>query len=501
MLELALTVAAQDSARNDRVRTTLYRHLSSQYDVTAALLGSDDDPTTLSWLQWTDVPFGCLAAVPDADPAPASPAVGPEPDGPEAGDDAPLPAVADPAETLTVAGVHGDGLSPLLGRRIPIEEFPPPELTDRLDTAAGEVLYVLAVRSGTMRWGILAAPGPIDVWAVHDREVFNHLAAQLCIALRQRSQRQELTAAYHRTRQLAENLRISEERYALAVQAANDGLWDWDLDRDTVFYSDRWDRMLGCQDQPHEPSPKRWLDRVHPDDLDALEQAVADCRHGRTSILEYEHRLRTADGTHRWMLCRALVVHGEGGRPARLVGSLTDIDDRRRLEERLRHGALYDELTGLANRKLFLERLAAVLAEHRAGATGRFAVLFGDLDGFKQVNDTLGHSVGDLLLATVATRLTESVRAKDLAARMGGDEFAVLVTDVGEADPHDLGEVADRIRAAVSRPYLLEGHEVRIGMSIGIAVSDQGHLDASDMLRAADGEMYREKSRSRQPVR
>jgi len=166
----------------------------------------------------------------------------------------------------------------------------------------------------------------------------------------------------------------------------------------------------------------------------------------------------------------------------------------REQEEQLRHAALYDELTDLPNRALFLDRLRQAVLHTRRGAP-RFAVLMLDLDGFKVVNDSLGHLVGDQLLIEVAARIRTCLRDVDTAARFGGDEFAILLEEAGDAEGAIL--IAERLQASVSRPYTLDGEEVAISVSIGVAVGVPEYEDAIDILRDADAAMYWAKSREK----
>jgi diguanylate cyclase (GGDEF)-like protein len=194
------------------------------------------------------------------------------------------------------------------------------------------------------------------------------------------------------------------------------------------------------------------------------------------------------------MLCRALAVPGDDG-TNRLVGSLTDITERKQLEDRLRHGALYDGLTDLPNRVLFVDRLTAAAKHFKRYPDKAFAVLFLDLDGFKDVNDSLGHGAGDLLLARVAERLRGQLRATDTAARIGGDEFAVLLTDLDDLDM--VPTIVERIHSALAVPHDIEGHRVVVTASIGIATSGGGHLAPEELLRHSDLAMYRAKTARR----
>jgi diguanylate cyclase (GGDEF)-like protein/PAS domain S-box-containing protein len=247
----------------------------------------------------------------------------------------------------------------------------------------------------------------------------------------------------------AAHLKAAEQRYALAVRAANDGIWDWDLASGYVYYAPRWKEMLGLADSKVEPLPSEWLGRVHPDDRPSVEYELGEHLQGYTPAFGAEFRMRHADGSNRWVLARALMVRGEDGRPARLAGSLSDITSRRMAEEKLVRQALSDELTGLPNRVLFLDRLQKAIARSQRHPEYAFAVLFLDLDRFKIVNDSLGHLVGDEMLQAVARRLESCLRPGDTVARMGGDEFTLLIEDI--AGVVTATTVAERIHARWAR--------------------------------------------------
>ena len=203
----------------------------------------------------------------------------------------------------------------------------------------------------------------------------------------------------------------SEQRHALAMQGANDGLWDWDVRRDRLYFSPRWKQMLGYSEPELGDAPGEWLGRVHPDDRAALTQALEAHLSGASQHFEHEHRVQHRDGSYRWVLARGMAVRDAHGRATRVVGSQTDVTDRKQAEQRLQHDALHDALTGLPNRVLFLDRLdQAIRRAQRAHPTAAAAVLFLDLDRFKLVNDSLGHAVGDQLLIAVARRLESAVR-------------------------------------------------------------------------------------------
>jgi diguanylate cyclase (GGDEF)-like protein/PAS domain S-box-containing protein len=284
-------------------------------------------------------------------------------------------------------------------------------------------------------------------------------------------------------------LRRSEERYALAVRAANDGIWDWDLEVARVHYSERWAEMLGLA-EPLGDGPEDWLDRVHPEDRAGLEAAIDAHLAGETPHLDHEHRLEQADGEWMWALVRGLAVHGPDGRATRMAGSLSDITGRRHALAHLEHQANHDPLTGLANRAYFFSVLERSLERTRRGDQPSCAVVFLDLDGFKLVNDRYGHVFGDAVLATVGHRLQHSVRPGDVVGRLGGDELAVLLTSVADAEEAEM--VASRLSEALAVPYSVLGETVAIGASAGTAIAGPDDT-AEELLREADAAMYRAK--------
>ena len=292
-------------------------------------------------------------------------------------------------------------------------------------------------------------------------------------------------------KQVEESLRESEERYALAMRGANDGLWDWNVRTGEIYYSARWKEMLECDEQIA-GLPEEWFKRVHPDDLESLKSAIAAHRDGMTPHFEIEHRMLHRDGRYRWMLSRGTAVRDVVGKTTRMAGSQTDITARKEAEDQLLRDALQDGLTGLPNRLLFTDRLERSLTRIDRDQFHQFAVLFLDIDRFKGINDSLGHGVGDQLLMSFAGRLTSCLRPSDTVARLGGDEFTVLLEDPHE--PDDAVTVATRILEALKTPFNLSSQEVFVTASIGIALSSTGYSRPQDVLRDADTAMYRAKA-------
>ena len=287
-------------------------------------------------------------------------------------------------------------------------------------------------------------------------------------------------------------LRESEERYALAARGANDGLWDWNLKTDRVYYSPRWRAMLGRSDPEIGDRSEYWFSLVHPEDVDRLRADIDAHVTGLAPHFENEHRILHAGGSYRWVLCRGVVERDDRGIATRIAGSQTDISDRKRAEERLIHDAFHDALTGLPNRALFTNLLERSLARLKRRKDYRFAVLFLDMDRFKVINDSLGHMLGDQLLIEVARRLSACLRPGDTVARLGGDEFTVLLDDIVDED--DATAIADRIQSELMAAFSLGGHDVFTSVSIGITLSNDGYRRPEEVLRDADTAMYRAKS-------
>jgi len=301
----------------------------------------------------------------------------------------------------------------------------------------------------------------------------------------------ERTQAEHEIRQRG-------ERLALAAEAANDGLWQWNLQTREFYVSSRWRAMIGLPAHAAIGGPEEWLDRVHPQDIASLNSALDAHLAGSTQVFQHEHRIRHADGTYRRFLCRGLAVRGAGKKPDRIAGSLTDTTEQAIAQEKLRSVGFQDSLTGTFNRSVFVESLGRRLDEcRRRGPTAAsgFAVLYLDLDRFKIVNDSLGHMVGDELLIAASRRLEACLRGGDALARLGGDEFAILLN--GLQDDAQANAIAGRIQDALSTPFSISGREVFTTASIGIAFGPAHYTNPEEIMRDADTAMYHAKSRGK----
>jgi diguanylate cyclase (GGDEF)-like protein/PAS domain S-box-containing protein len=290
--------------------------------------------------------------------------------------------------------------------------------------------------------------------------------------------------------QLLRELSQSEERYALAARGAGVGLWDWDLDGGSVYYSPRFIELCGVEPARLETTLDAWLRKIHPDDLPAFRIRLLEHIAGHTPAFECEHRMRASDGSFRWMRARGLAVRDSEGRATRMAGSQTDVTEQKRTEDQLTHGALHDKLTGLPNRALLCDRIGRCIARARR-RTHRFAVLALDLDRMKLVNESFGHAAGDELLMDIARKLHACARPGDTVARVDGDQFAVLLDDLANFD--EANEVAERIARELAEGTEVGDGEVVVTATIGIATNRVEVVDPDQLLRAADAAMYRAK--------
>jgi len=285
--------------------------------------------------------------------------------------------------------------------------------------------------------------------------------------------------------------RVKEERrevQRLLGRGASDSLWTWLPARNEAWFSPRWEALFGIRPGAG-ADLGRWLDRVHPGDRDRLVREVTELAAGTRDVVRVVHRLYV-HGAWRWV-----DVHAVAARSARgdniIAGSLEDVTERRETEARLAHNAYHDALTDLPNRALFVDRLAHALARARRNPRYTFAVLFLDVDSFKVINDSLGHASGDALLAIVANRLKTCIRPADTVARIGGDEFTVLLDPCESVEQAE--HIAERLIHAVRGTFEVRGHLVQTSVSVGVALSNRRYEDPHELLRDADTAMYRAK--------
>lgn len=284
-------------------------------------------------------------------------------------------------------------------------------------------------------------------------------------------------------------LEDSEARFARALRGANDGIWDWHVDQDRLYVSERWASMLDLNRDSIGESSASWFGRVHPDDLPDFRQAIDAHIKGQTSSVHHEYRIRQKNGGYIWVLVRGVAEVTTAGQ-LRMAGSQSDISARKDAEQRLNHAAHHDPLTGLANRMRLDEQMQKSFMKRRKGGAHE-ALLFIDLDRFKLINDSLGHNVGDRVLVEVAQRLRDALRPSDQLFRFGGDEFIVLLHEL--SCERDAEQISQRILDNLHQPLHMDGRVLVVSASIGIAPLHD-HGKALDVLQAADLALYRAKS-------
>ena len=290
---------------------------------------------------------------------------------------------------------------------------------------------------------------------------------------------------------ITHNIVSDVERRALALTGAGDMIWDWDVSTDRVYTSPETEQLLGLKRGALEGPASRWLDVLHPLDRDRFRASLDSVLEQRRGRLVQDFRLRTPDGHYLWFALKARPVVGSDGEVVRLVGTLTDVTEFKTAEERLLHDAVHDNLTGLPNRQLFIDRLESVLGFAKSDTTIRPAVVVIDLDRFKQVNDSVGIAVGDSILLTLARRLGRLLKPQDTLARLTGDQFAMIV--LSEKDPTRLIGFAETIRKTLRAPITSNDREIFLTASIGLALADGQSNRTEEILKDAELAMYHAK--------
>ena len=281
------------------------------------------------------------------------------------------------------------------------------------------------------------------------------------------------------------------ERQALAVAGSGDIVWDWDVLRDRVVTKPDVSVQLGLTPNSLGGAARNWLPVLHADDRDTFRttlDVVLEHRRGRVS---QNFRLRGADGHYHWFSLRARPVIGSDGEVIRCVGTMVDVTEQKKSEERLLHDAVHDNLTGLPNRELYMNRLEAIISIARTEEKVRPTVFVIDIDRFKQVNDGLGISAGDTILLTIARRLHRLLKPKDSLSRFAGDQFALML--LSEQDPARIAAVADAIKHAINNPITFAKREIVLTASIGLITWTTAQTSAEDMVKDAELAMHQAK--------
>jgi len=290
---------------------------------------------------------------------------------------------------------------------------------------------------------------------------------------------------------ITHNIVTDVERRALALTGAGDMIWDWDVSADRIYTSPETEHLLGLKRGSLEGPAARWLDVLHALDRDRFRAALDSVLEQRRGRLMQDFRLRTPEGNYLWFALKARPVVGSDGEVVRLVGTLTDVTEFKTAEERLLHDAVHDNLTGLPNRQLFIDRLESVMAFAKSDPNIRPTVVVIDLDRFKQVNDSVGIAVGDSILLTLARRLGRLLKPQDTLARLTGDQFAMIL--LSERDPTRLIAFAETIRRTLRAPITFNDREIFLTASIGLALGDGQPSRTEETLKDAELAMYHAK--------
>ena len=296
-----------------------------------------------------------------------------------------------------------------------------------------------------------------------------------------------------RRKQAEAALRESEAQLRLAMDSAQMGMWYWECDTDRFTYSDGLNTLFGRRADDPPIDYRELQERLHAEDRELFQATLRHAvRQGTDFSVDY--RVVWPDGSVHWVANRGQVYRDAEGRALRVIGVAMDMTDRKLAEQRVAHMAHHDALTGLPNRVLLRDRIQQAIAQaHRNAA--QLAVLFIDLDRFKTINDSLGHQLGDRLLQSVASRILVCVREGDTVARVGGDEFVIVIPVIDSAT--DASSVASKILEVLSHPFHLHGNDLHVAASIGISLYPADGSDAETLMRNADTAMYYAKDSGR----
>jgi diguanylate cyclase (GGDEF)-like protein/PAS domain S-box-containing protein len=344
---------------------------------------------------------------------------------------------------------------------------------------------------------IVMLASTITIYYRHPENIDEQLVFTLMIGLLTMVTNEVIFRAHRVRKQVERRLRASEERYSRASQAANGGIWDWDLMKNEIYLSPEWKAFLGYGDEEISNQPDAWLNLIHPDDLEDFNREREAHLLGKISQVSHEHRIRNQKGEYVWVLCRGAATKDKQNQPVRITGSQIDITDRKKTEEKLAFQATHDLLTGLFNRSALMEKISDQINQSINREPIYAALLMIDLDGFKEVNDRHGHAAGDKVLKLLAERLESCIRKWDDAARLGGDEFAFLMTNLHSTGKQEATLIAGRILKMIENPFEVNGRKVKISASIGIAMFDSQYTTADAWFHAADTALYHAKAKGK----
>ncbi|WP_168224812.1 EAL domain-containing protein [Rhodoferax aquaticus] len=368
----------------------------------------------------------------------------------------------------------------------PTEFTPTPESVRRFFTPEGRAAvkqYLASANPGSDRFEL-----ELDVITYTGKRICLHVMGTLRYENGRLSKRTAVIQDISERKRTEAAMYESEERLKLALDSTGDGVWDWHIQEKVEFYSKRLLQMFGLAEADLDSNPDILDARTHPDDVQQMAIDRQNHFDGHTPTYMNEHRIRCSDGSWKWVLSRGMVIaRDDAGQPERMIGTFTDITPRKESEALIRKQAFFDPLTGLPNRRMLRDRLDQKIKKSRR-EDQQLAILFIDLDHFKEVNDTLGHASGDLLLVEAAQRIQSCVRETDTVSRMGGDEFTLIVGNLDDAD--SLERILHKLLSSLSEVFQLGAHQVFVSASIGITMYPSDATEVEDLFKNADQALY-----------
>ena len=299
----------------------------------------------------------------------------------------------------------------------------------------------------------------------------------------------ELRKQFEELEKQNDALIISEQRYELAVEGADCCIWDWEVEKDKYYFSTKWKNYLGYENDEVENTFQGWVKLIHQEDKNNVISQINDYILSNSSSYESIYRMTCKNGEEKWVLSKAKAIRNSDGKIVRMAGSHTDITEQKLIQNQLNSLAYKDMLTELPNRLSFELKVNELInTDKKNDSNTKFALLYMDIDNFKNINDTLGHASGDLLLKYISNILKYQVKTPDFVARLGGDEFAIIMKDV-----KDRKEIIDKTQELIKllrRPWLIGKQEFFISHSIGIAIYPEDGNDLSTLLKNSDVAMY-----------
>ncbi|MBU3209273.1 sensor domain-containing protein [Clostridium algidicarnis] len=292
-------------------------------------------------------------------------------------------------------------------------------------------------------------------------------------------------------------LKVSEERYKLALDGANDAIWELDLIENSLFISDKWESISGIKLENQTNNIKYMNKYVHPDDVRGVIRALNDHILGKKDTYEVEFRIKTGDGSYKWVNNRGKVLKDSLGVPLKVAGSITDIDERKRYQEKIKYLAYYDTLTGLPNRTLIKEKLDNIIRESNEEKK-KFALVSIDIDNFKLINDILSHDFGDQVIKNVAHTIKKMVPKSAIVGRIGGDEFMVIIKDVRSI--RSSIDICEGILKSFKKAIKINDTNIYTGISIGICIYPYHASTSKELFTNADAALYESKKNGRNQI-